>query len=185
MTMKRLRIDLKKRVIFVGIAILSGWAASQTDTLISWAADGLRPNEKTLQPTMGRIVGIIDGDTVALFDGHKEIRVRLASVDAPEKDQPFGQAAKKTLSKLAYQCAATLYDATTDRYGRTVARVKACGRDLGEEMIDAGYAWVYEAYAKEPWKSHLERLQERAKKAKRGLWDDPSPIPPWRWRKDH
>ena len=48
-------------------------------------------------------------------------------------------------------------------------------------MIEMGWAWVYEDYAKDP---ELKSLQVQAKQKKRGLWQDPSPLAPWAWRKE-
>jgi len=31
--------------------------------------------------------------------------------------------------------------------------------------------------------SELEKLEKEAREAQRGLWADPSPVPPWEWRK--
>lgn len=40
----------------------------------------------------GRIVRVLDGDTVEILgEGNQLKRVRLAGIDAPEKNQPFGQ----------------------------------------------------------------------------------------------
>ena len=40
-----------------------------------------------------RVVGVTDGDTVTVLDANKvQHKVRLAGIDAPEKDQPFGTA---------------------------------------------------------------------------------------------
>jgi endonuclease YncB( thermonuclease family) len=135
--------------------------------------------------THGLIVGILDGDTISVFNGAEEVRVRLADIDAPEKDQPHGKAAKLKLSKLAYRCTATLYDEKKDRYGRIVARVRACGHDLSESLLDEGYAWVYDDYVSFANKERLNMIEDRAKKARRGLWADSNPIPPWEWRKNH
>ena len=51
----------------------------------------------------GRIVGVIDGDTVdVLIDTETLIRVRLSGIDAPERKQAFGSVAKKALSELTF-----------------------------------------------------------------------------------
>ena len=41
----------------------------------------------------GKIVKIVDGDTVHFLPIHskKKIRIRLKSIDSPEKKQPFGK----------------------------------------------------------------------------------------------
>ena len=50
-----------------------------------------------------RVVGISDGDTLTcLTKGNKQVKVRLAEIDAPEKKQAFGQKSKKALSDMVY-----------------------------------------------------------------------------------
>jgi len=59
-------------------------------------------------------------------------------------------------------------------------------RDVGLEQIRAGYAWWYRAYAKEQTPEDRERYEhaeQEAKARKVGLWRDPSPVPPWEWRR--
>ena len=51
----------------------------------------------------GRVVGVHDGDTLTLLvEGNRQIKVRLAGIDAPELSQPYGQKAKQALSNLAF-----------------------------------------------------------------------------------
>jgi hypothetical protein len=45
----------------------------------------------------------------------------------------------------------------------------------------AGLVLVYRKYA--PLDTELESLEQQARDAKRGLWADPAPIPPWVYRK--
>ena len=40
--------------------------------------------------------------------------------------------------------------------------------------------WWYRKYA--PKHKELAAAEAAARKAKRGLWADPNPIPPWDWR---
>lgn len=69
----------------------------------------------------------------------------------------------------------------TDKYGRTVADViLPDGRVLNRELVSAGLAWWYRRYSQD---KSLRQLEEQARSAKRGLWADPNPIPPWCYRK--
>lgn len=98
---------------------------------------------------------------------------------APEKDQAFGQRSKKALSDLVFGKQVILEPETTDKYGRTVARVVVNGEDANLRMVRSGMAWVYDQYAREP---HYFDAQVSARSANVGLWDDPNPIRPSDWR---
>ena len=96
------------------------------------------------------VVGISDGDTLTarcptgdVAHPYSQDKVRLAEIDAPESGQPYGRRAKEYLSALCYQVEATIRPTTTDRYGRTVARVECRGLDANLEMVKAGMAWAY------------------------------------------
>ena len=68
-----------------------------------------------------------------------------------------------------------------DKYGRTVAEVVLPdGRTLNEELVIQGLAWQYRKYSHDP---RLALMETEAREAKRGLWADPDPVPPWEWRK--
>jgi len=54
------------------------------------------------------------------------------------------------------------------------------GRVLNHELVKAGFAWWYRRYA--PDDDTLVQLEQEARDAKRGLWVDPHPVPPWQWR---
>ena len=102
------------------------------------------------QEYMGRVVGVSDGDTITILDaGKRQIKVRLAEIDAPEFRQPYGSRAKQELSRLVFGKTVTVKAQDTDRYGRTVGRVYADGSDVNAGMVRRGAAWVYRQYAKD------------------------------------
>ena len=69
-----------------------------------------------------------------------------------------------------------------DRYKRTVAEIiLPDGRNLNQELVRAGLAWWYQQYARR--ELILRDLEQEARAARRGLWKDPQPVPPWDWRK--
>jgi micrococcal nuclease len=127
------------------------------------------------------IIGISDGDTLtALTSDHQQIKIRLANIDAPEKKQPFGQRSKQSLSDLCYRKEAKVEPQTVDRYGRTVAVVTCDGTEANREQVERGMAWVYTRYNKN---TELPQLELGARNARRGLWNERDPKPPWTWRK--
>ena len=128
----------------------------------------------------GRVVGIGDGDTLTVqTDGNRRVRVRLAGIDAPEHDQPYGAAATRSLAALALDRTVRVQGVAEDDYGRVVGAVVADGQDLDAEQVRRGMAWVYRRYTRS---GGLYALEAEAKRARRGLWADPNPIPPWDWR---
>lgn len=129
--------------------------------------------------TSGKVIGISDGDTLTVLVERQQVKVRLVEIDAPEKGQAFGNRSKQSLSDLCFDRTATLADKGKDRYGRTLAQVYCDGIDANAEQVRRGMAWVYDRYVTD---RGLYLIQEEAKAAKRGLWADTEPMPPWEWR---
>ena len=132
------------------------------------------------------VIGITDGDTIKARCGapgaYRQVAVRLAAIDAPERRQPFGEVSRQYLAALCFDQPARITPRTKDRYGRMVADVSCQGRDAGAAMVANGMAWVFERYAT-PGDTHLRGLQADARAARSGLWSDPTPIEPWAWRR--
>lgn len=128
------------------------------------------------------VIGISDGDTIKVLQDSVSKRIRLWGIDCPEMKQAFGTRAKQFTGDLAFGKTVTLRVHDVDRYGRQVAEIiLPDGRNLNHELVKAGYAWWYRQYAKHD--TELERLELEAKGAKRGLWADKDPTPPWEFRK--
>lgn len=129
------------------------------------------------------VVAITDGDTIKARCGqpgaYEQVTIRLAEIDAPEKKQPYGQRSKEALSALCFQQQAVIKPTTTDRYGRTIARIECRGKDANAELVRIGMAWAYTKYLTD---QGIKRLELEARAAHVGLWADPDPIPPWEWR---
>jgi hypothetical protein len=101
------------------------------------------------------------------------------------RPQAFGARAKQAMSELVFGKDIVLRQYAIDRYGRTVAQVSADGKDVGEEMLRQGMAWVYDRYVIEASTEVQEtyrKAQDEAKAERLGLWSDPNSIPPWIFR---
>jgi len=134
----------------------------------------------------GRVVGVHDGDSVTLLDAtNRQYKVRLGGIDAPGLAQPFGRAAKASLSRLAFQREATAECGKVDRYRREVCSLQVAGIDVGLAQIEAGMAWYFRRYERELTADRRQmnaQAEAQARDNRRGLWSDVSPIAPWDWR---
>ncbi|HJT20095.1 MAG TPA: thermonuclease family protein [Nitrospira sp.] len=130
----------------------------------------------------GKVVGVLDGDTIeVLHDGHAE-RVRLNGIDCPEKAQAYGKKAKQATSAFVFGKEVRLQTFGKDKYGRTIADVLLPdGTNVNHMLVKDGWCWWYRKYA--PGNVILEELERRARGSGLGLWADPNPIPPWVYRK--
>lgn len=134
-----------------------------------------------------RVIAVSDGDTLTcsrLNLRRSETKLRFAYVDAPESSQSYGAEAQRLVKKMVYRKVVRITITDVDRYGRCVGVIHRFRRNLNEEMVKRGAAWVYEEYIKDPkQRKHMLALQETAKKNKKGLWRGTRPIRPSDYRK--
>ena len=130
---------------------------------------------------VGKVVKVVDGDTLHVYSNKGTYKIRLSGIDAPERGQAYGKRAKEHLEFLVAGKQVIAIVESKDRYGRYVASVKVQSKDVCAEMLTAGYAWHYKQYDNNKYYAELQR---EAKKAKRGLWLDKKPQAPWEYRKE-
>lgn len=150
--------------------------------VLAWLLAGQVGATPQGQDFVGRVVRVVDGDTLSVEAGGQTWRIRLEGVDCPERSQPWSRKATLLVSQRASGRVVRVQVKTTDRYQRLVARVLVGGEDLSLELLRAGLAWHFKRYNQEP---QLADLETQARAARRGLWSDPDPVPPWEWRHAH
>lgn len=128
-----------------------------------------------------KVVGISDGDTLTCLTNDKsQIKVRLNQIDAPEKSQAFGTAAKQALSGYVFGKTIGLKTNGTDKYGRTIAEVFVGDKNINKAMVADGYAWAYREYMTD---KDYGDLETSARSDTKGLWSEPDPIYPSDFRR--
>ena len=130
----------------------------------------------------GKVVAVADGDTITVMHLGRGERIRLFGVDTPESRQAFGTKAKEFTSALVFGKEVRVEAVDRDTHGRTVALVHVGDRTLNAELLKAGFAWLYRHFCKRPVCESWLTLESQARAARRGLWKDPAPTPPWEWR---
>ena len=127
----------------------------------------------------GKVISVTDGDTIKILTSERQqIKVRLYGIDAPEKKQPYGTAAKRYLADMIAGKNVQIKERGKDRYKRILGIVYLDSKDVNEILVLNGYAWAFTKYSK------IYELQERQARSKGfGLWRDKNPIKPEIWRK--
>ena len=130
----------------------------------------------------GKVIGIADGDTITVL--RDKVRIRFYGIDCPEGGQAFGNKAKQFTSDMVFGKVVEVEPVDIDTYGRTVALVTVFQRLVNEELVSAGFAWIYTRYCDRPICERWKVLEQEAREAKRGLWADPHATPPWEFRRE-
>jgi endonuclease YncB( thermonuclease family) len=140
------------------------------------------PQDGPGQGFTARVIAVLDGDTVLIRRARGLVKIRLAGIDAPEKGQAFGDISSRTLADMVKGKRVKVASQAVDQYGRIVANLGVDGLDVNAEQVRRGMAWEYSNHH---GNKTLVALQDEARQAGRGLWAQPDPMPPWRWRKLH
>lgn len=137
--------------------------------LAALALSGLAPS--ALAETFAGRARVIDGDSLAI--GARQ--VRLHGIDAPEarqtctgadgRDWACGAWATRELAALVADRQTVCETRDIDRYGRSVARCRVDGQDLGRALVHAGAAMAYRRYSQA-----YVGDEAAAKRAGRGIW---------------
>lgn len=120
--------------------------------------------DSILGPMPAEVLGVIDGDTLAVrvrvwLNQDIQTSVRLSGVDTPElrgkceREREMAVQAKNELTRLLEQKDIQLFDIHHDKYaGRVIARaVTYDGIDLSEFLIKKGVARPYAGQTRESW----------------------------------
>lgn len=159
-------------------------AARATTDVIDGAASKISSSLKTQRTVEGEVVKVLDGDTIDVMTNGKPARIRLDSIDAPEKSQPFGQKSKETLNDWVARQHVTINVNDTDMHGRLIGVVYLEGVNINRALVEKGYAFAYRQYLKDDTMLELER---KAQNNHAGVWSLPESqiVKPWDYRKSH
>ncbi|HGV2041717.1 TPA: thermonuclease family protein [Escherichia coli] len=154
------------------------------------AAEGQQVAPGTQSPELiGKVVRVLDGDTFELLVDQRPVRIRVTGIDAPEKDQPFGQRSRQSLAGMVDNNPVAVLVRGKDRYGRTLGTVyaKICTPApcrsvyVNAEQVKAGMAWAYRFHGQAVDPAML-KLETQARSERVGLWSVPHAVEPWKWR---
>jgi endonuclease YncB( thermonuclease family) len=127
-----------------------------------------------------KVVTVHEGDRLTIYhNGRKEV-ITLKGIDCPELKQPYGKKARQVAAAYVGNRDVIIRAAQRDRQGRIAAEVVLQdGRNVAYELVKEGLAWSRGGWVEGRSFSDEEEL---ARAARAGLWADPNPVPPWKWK---
>lgn len=145
--------------------------------LLLLCALGLAPHHvAAAEPEFhGQVIAVRSCDEIAVRHKAKIIAVRIAGIDCPGRTQPFAAEAKSFVGRLVNTHSISVKPTGHDRHRRVWAHVfLPNGRSLAYEMVKSGWAQVSASAVDE----RLAELEQDARRAKLGLWNDTHPVLP-------
>jgi micrococcal nuclease len=132
------------------------------------------------RPGEGRVLRVIDGDTVDIDLGGTRERVRLLGIDTPETVDPrrpvgcFGQQASHRTKELLPPGTTVRLERdleARDRYGRLLAYVRrADGTFVNQALLEEGFAQTLTIAPNVAYADQFAVAARGAREAGRGLW---------------
>lgn len=129
-----------------------------------------------------KVVKIYDGDTIQVRHKSFTFKVRLAAIDAPEKEQgQAGEISRQCLEKVLIKNQHHLIIFKQDIYGRILGDLEG----LTLKLIENGCASLYPhaQFHDQVEKFRYLTALKTAKAAQRGLWKYGGFVQPKKWRR--
>jgi micrococcal nuclease len=176
-------------ILLIGLISLFFDDASKTIRPAA-AQSSAQSKQKGTFALTGKVVRVSDGDTIQLLVDRQSLRIRLASIDAPETGhgsarpgQPFGEASRQNLAHYVAGKTLTLVCYEKDRYDRAICDVPVGDTTANRLQVQSGMAWANQQGGGKYLRDHSVRaLEQQARTQKLGVWSEPHAVAPWLWR---
>lgn len=127
----------------------------------------------TAQVTMsGKVIDVIDGDTVVIEIPSGKFEATLQFIEAPTREQAMFETVKQHLRQLVYG-KSVVFRARTISYEASTGQLTLNDVDMSEQMLRDGAAWHvpvrFSAQSRDEYDRYAS-LEAAAKKENRGIW---------------
>ncbi len=155
---------MKKLIIMIiGLMLLAGCAG--IDIQIEGSSGGSADTGET-----GRVVSVIDGDTIDVDINNRTLRVRYIGVNTPERDEPcYAKATAANAAMVNGQTVRLVRDqSNTDPYDRLLRYVYVGDVFVNRELVAGGYAEAVLYQPNDAFFDEFSQLESGAAQAGRG-----------------
>ena len=138
------------------------------------------PTTRSAVADVGRVVAVVDGDTIDVQLPQGTERVRLIGIDTPEigrrgaRDECYAAEARAALDELVYGRDVELRDdpsqGDVDAYGRLLRQVMVDGEDAALTLLRAGVGTEFTFRTPYADQQAYRAAEASAREDARGLW---------------
>ncbi len=127
------------------------------------------------------VTRVIDGETLEVSINGKIEKVRLAGIDAPDKDSYlFGEATHKTKSLVEGKAAGLISDVSDrDKDGRLLRYVFVDDTFVNAELVRQGYATAHICFPDFKYCDLFYESERKAREYSRGIWAQKKTLHPF------
>jgi uncharacterized repeat protein (TIGR01451 family) len=133
----------------------------------------------------GKVIEIVDGDTIRMISLNRVVRIKVLAIDAPEMKQFCGDVAKQHLLDLIGEKMVSVEYFGLSEDGSITGKVFLDEMDIGAQMVRDGAAWFDKSRA-----GRLSATEQKlyadseaaARNEHRGIWQVIDPTAPWDFR---
>jgi micrococcal nuclease len=131
-------------------------------------------------PWSGECVWVRDGDWIIVKHDRKLVEIGFHGISCPMWQQRFALEAAQFTDPMVRGKTVKVGPEKGQGRVRTFARFSVDGKTLNQELLREGFAWWSKKYASDD--SDLAEAQAQAIKNKVGVWSDPDPVLPRKFR---
>ncbi len=181
-----------------GLGVLLGllvWTEAAPATLTT---QGLMGEFSSDHRPWGTVVSVLGtAELVVVTQNGTALHIKLLGIEAPEESrlphdrgsaipgQPYGMQAARYLHDLLKDKQVQMDTYGKDRRGHILAVVWLGDLNVNLLLVKEGLAWVSPGLKEIRVRVELEVAERQAQVGKYGLWAQPSPEPPWEFRRRH
>ena len=153
----------------IGIVVVLG-------LFLAWESKAA-PGEMKNQSFEAHVLVGPSGHSLTVLLGKVPVKVRLWGVVSPEKGRAFARQAQYAIEQLCLGKKVVVRPTSIERSGLVVAKVRVDTHGwLHEILLSEGLVWWKEEEA--PGADKLKILQDKARRAKKGIWSKSDFRPP-------
>jgi len=129
---------------------------------------------------LARVITVHEGDRLTIHHDGRSETIYLKDIDCPELKQAYGKQAKQAITAYVGGRDVVVRALKRSRNGVGTAEILLQdGRNVGHELLKEGLAWARPDGGQN---QSLEEMEQLAKAERKGLWSDPNPVAPWKWK---